>query len=112
MRRRLDSENAIRAYPAMAVTKPRDARGIQGKRLIAIVNHDEIVARPVHFGEGELHEWAKLGGLRSLHKWSNEVPDALGKVGSVGILCDLPYDRASNNHRIRLPGHSCCLLAR
>jgi hypothetical protein len=30
-----------------------------------------------------LHEWAKLGGLRSLHKWSNEVSDALGKVGSV-----------------------------
>jgi hypothetical protein len=52
----------------------------------------------------------KPGGLRGLHKWSNEIADAPGKVEGVSVLRDMPNDGASDYHRVRLPGDSRSLL--
>jgi hypothetical protein len=51
--RGLDRENAIGSNPTMAIAKQRHARSVQGERSVAIINHDEVIAGAVHFGEGE-----------------------------------------------------------
>ena len=53
LRRGLDRKNAVGSDPTMAIAKQRHARRVQGERFVAIVDHDEIIACAVHFGEGK-----------------------------------------------------------
>ncbi len=55
LRSGLNSENPVSTHTTMAVAKPCNAGSIQGKLAVPIVEHDEVVARAVHLGEGKLH---------------------------------------------------------
>ena len=52
---RLHAEKAIRADAAMAVTQLLDLLFGEGQLKVAIVQHDEVIASAVHFGELEGH---------------------------------------------------------
>jgi hypothetical protein len=52
LQRGLDSKHAVGADAAMAVAEQCDAGGIQRELSIPIVEHDEVVAGTIHFGEG------------------------------------------------------------
>ena len=49
--RGLDDEQTVRANATMAVAKPGNSGGVERERAIAIVEQDEIVSGPVHFGK-------------------------------------------------------------
>jgi hypothetical protein len=51
LRRWLNSENPVSTHTPMPVAKPCNAGSIQGYR--PDVEHDEVVARAIHFGEGK-----------------------------------------------------------
>ena len=52
--RRLDQDQLIAADPAMAVGQGARRRSIDRHRLAPSVDHDEVVAEPVHLAEGDL----------------------------------------------------------
>jgi hypothetical protein len=54
-RGRLNAEQSVSSNAAMAVAEFFDLRGGEGKAEVTIVQHDEVIAGAVHFGEVEGH---------------------------------------------------------
>jgi len=52
----LHDQNSICADPAVTVTEKRNFGPSQRERSVAIVEHDKVVARAIHFGERKLHQ--------------------------------------------------------
>src|SRR5271154_3662089 len=51
--RRLDQDHLVAAEPVTTVGQGSPRRGIDRKRLAPCVDHDEVVAEPVHLAEGD-----------------------------------------------------------
>jgi hypothetical protein len=52
---RFEADELVAADPAAPVREQADALGRQAERPRAPVQHDEVIARPVHLDEGDLH---------------------------------------------------------
>ncbi len=59
VRSRLEQEHTVRSDPAMPIAELRDLLALQLKLALAIIEHDEVIARAVHLREMQ----GRHGGL-------------------------------------------------
>ena len=74
---RLDHQHLVTADPETTIGQAADQLGIDAQRLRDQVEHDEIVAQPVHLGEAQQHRQASGGSRFSPRTRSAKLSRAL-----------------------------------